>query len=94
MLQGETMSIMFADGAEAPSTNIMYMVSPYAPGFALWNNSNVGPAGKGNNYKAMHVLVTRPESNRQWENKLTANINKSTLDLSGNIEEQVDTTCA
>jgi len=37
MVQGETMSIMFADGAEAPSTNIMDMVSPYAPGFALWN---------------------------------------------------------
>ena len=31
MLQGETMSIMFADGAEAPSANIMAMVSPYAP---------------------------------------------------------------
>ena len=26
------MSIMFVDGAEAPSTNIMDMVSPYAPG--------------------------------------------------------------
>ena len=37
MPQGETMSIMFVDGAEAPSTNIMDMVSPYAPGFALWN---------------------------------------------------------
>ena len=37
MLQGETMSIMFVDGAEAPSANIMDMVSPYAPGFALWN---------------------------------------------------------
>ena len=37
MLLGETMSIMFVDGAEAPSTNIMDMVSPYAPGFALWN---------------------------------------------------------
>ena len=37
MLQGETMSIMFAGGAEVPSTNIMHMVSPYAPGFALWN---------------------------------------------------------
>ena len=36
MLQGETMS-MFVDGAEAPSTNIMDMVSPYAPGFALWD---------------------------------------------------------
>ena len=32
MLQGETMSIMFVDGAEAPSTNIMDMVSAYAPG--------------------------------------------------------------
>ena len=31
------MSIMFADGAEAPSTNIMDMVSPYAPGFALYS---------------------------------------------------------
>ena len=38
MLQGETMSIMFADGAEAPSANIMDMVSPYAPGFALWKH--------------------------------------------------------
>ena len=37
MLQGETMSIMFVDGPEAPSTNIMDMVLPYAPGFALWN---------------------------------------------------------
>ena len=30
MLQGETTSIMFVDGAEAPSTNIIDMVSPYA----------------------------------------------------------------
>ena len=37
ILHSETMSIMFVDGAEAPSTNIMDMVSPYAPGFALWN---------------------------------------------------------
>ena len=37
ILQRETMSIMFAGGAEAPSANIMDMVSPYAPGFALWN---------------------------------------------------------
>ena len=37
MLQGETMSIMFVDGAKALSSNIMDMVSPYAPGFALWN---------------------------------------------------------
>jgi len=37
MLLGETMSIMFADGAEAPSANIMDMVSPYATDFALWN---------------------------------------------------------
>ena len=29
------MSIMFVDGAEAPSTNIMDMVSLYVPGFAL-----------------------------------------------------------
>ena len=31
-LQSETMPIMFVDGAVAPSTNIMDMVSPYAPG--------------------------------------------------------------
>ena len=36
------MSIMFVDGAEAPSTNIMNMVSPYAPGFALWNAPSEG----------------------------------------------------
>ena len=33
------MSILFVDGAVAPSTNIMDMVSPYAPGFALWKLS-------------------------------------------------------
>ena len=35
MLQGETLIIMFVYGAEAPSTNITDMVSPYAPGLAL-----------------------------------------------------------
>ena len=36
------MSIMFVDGAEAPSsTNIMHMVLPYAPGFTLWNKKQM-----------------------------------------------------
>ena len=42
------MSIMFVDGAEPPSTNIMDMVSPHAPGFALWN-------------KLLSVSVSLPE---------------------------------
>ena len=37
-LQSETMSILFVDGALAPSTNIIDMVSQYAHGFALWNS--------------------------------------------------------
>ena len=45
------MSIMFVDGAEAPSANIMDMVSPYAPGFALWNKLN-GFEYTGNNLEA------------------------------------------
>ena len=57
LLQGETISIMFVDDAEAPSTNIMDMVSPYAPGSALWKY----------NVPTMHPLLVLlpPESLRE-----------------------------
>jgi len=37
--QCETMNIIFVDGAVAPSTNIMDMLSPYTHGFALWKTN-------------------------------------------------------
>ena len=57
ILHRETMSIMFVDGAEAPSTNIIDMVSPYAPCFALWNIGKYAtrsPIG----FKSYHTLYS------------------------------------
>ena len=45
------MSIMFVDDAEAPSTKIMDMVSPYAPSFALWNKLRPVEAETWNNMR-------------------------------------------
>ena len=39
--QCETIFMAFVDGSVAPSTNIMDIVLPYAPGFALWENSTL-----------------------------------------------------
>ena len=75
MLQGATMSIMFVDGAVAPSTNIMDMILPYGPGFALWNKlldltseftastSTAGPSSRSTRPRrdGRPVRVTRPK---------------------------------
>ena len=58
MLQGETMSIMFVDGAEAPFTNIMDMVSPYAHSFALWNYAETNRLWVGTSSTAMGAPTT------------------------------------